>query len=223
MCLLASNMSIVIKKAHKGSCVVVWDCDDYIAEASKQLNDESVYKSVKLKDKVLQDLAENSNGIFKGLKQKGKITEKQLKYFTIEHKKATNLGKMYLLPKIHKRLYDVPGRPVISNSGTPTEKASKFLDNHLKEVMQDGWSCIKDSNDFIKKTKHLKNIPDNAILVTADVVGLYPSIPHEVGLRALKEVLDRREEKKISTEDRIKMAEFVLKNNYFYKHKSFNL
>ena len=28
-----------------------------------------------------------------------KMTEKQLKYFTIAHKKATNLEKMYLLPK----------------------------------------------------------------------------------------------------------------------------
>ena len=39
----------------------------------------------------------------------------------------------------------------------------------------------------------------------------YPSIPHEAGLRAL----DRREEKKISTEDLVKMVEFVLKNNCF--------
>ena len=31
------------------------------------------------------------------------MTEKQLKYFAIAHKKATNLRKMYLLPKIHKR------------------------------------------------------------------------------------------------------------------------
>ena len=108
---------------------------------------------------------------------------------------------MYLLLKIHKRLNDVPGRSVILNCGTPTEKASEFLDNHLKEVMQNGWSYIKDSNYFIKKIKHLKNIPDNALLVTADVVGLYPSIPHEAGLRALKEVLDKRDEKKISTED----------------------
>ena len=122
---------------------------------------------------------------------------------------------MYLLPKIHKRLYDVPGRPVISNCETPTEKVSEFLDNQLKEVMQNGWSYIKDSNDFIKKIKHLKNIPDNAILVTEDVVGLYPSIPYKSGLRALKQVLDRREDKKISTEDFVKMAEFVLKNNYF--------
>ena len=158
---------------------------------------------------------EKSNGIFKGLKQKGKITEKQLKYFTTAYKKATNLGKMYLLPKIHKRLYDVPGRLVISNCGTPTEKASKFLDNQLKEVMQNGWSYIKDSNDFIKKIKHLTNIPDNAILVSADVVRLYPSIPQEARLRALKAILDRREEKKVSTEDLVKMVKFVLKNNYF--------
>ena len=52
-------------------------------------------------------------------------------------------------------------------------------------------------------------------MVTADVVGLYPSIPHDAGLEALRKVLDNRENKKISTDDLTKMAEFVLKNNYF--------
>ena len=183
--------------------MVAWDREGYIAEASKQLNNESVYKSVKFKDQILQDLAKKKQKKrhFKGLKQKGKITEKQLKYFTIEHKKATNLEKMYLLPQIHKRLYYVPGRPVISNYGTPTEKASKCLDNQLKKVMQNEWSYIKDSNDFINKIKRLKNISDNTLIVTADVAGLYPSIPYEAGLRALEEVVGRREEKKISPED----------------------
>ena len=37
------------------------------------------------------------------LKSQGKITEKELKYFTYEYQKATNLGKMYLLPKIHPK------------------------------------------------------------------------------------------------------------------------
>ena len=46
-------------------------------------------------------------------------------------------------------------------------------------------------------------------------MGLYPSIPHEAGLRALREVLDKQDEKCIPTEDLDKMAEFVLKNNYF--------
>ena len=181
-------------KGDKGSCVVIWDREDYIAEASNQLKDESNYKNMKFKDKILQDLAKKNNSIFKGLKQKGKITEKQLKYFTIKHKKATNLGKMYLLPKIHKKLYDVPARLVMSNCERPTEKASEFLDYLLMEVMQN--SYIKDSNDFMKKIKHLKIIPDNAILVTTDVLGLYPIIPHEVGLRALKEELSKGERKR---------------------------
>ena len=85
---------------------------------------------------------------------------------------------MYLLPKIHKRLSNVPGRAVISNCGAPTERVSKFLDSQLKPVMQAGKSYIRDSLDFINKTKSLDPIPENAILVTADVVGLYPSIPH---------------------------------------------
>ena len=56
--------------------------------------------------------------------------------------------------------------------------------------MRKGWSYIKDSQDFINKSRKLGKIPDNAILVTADVVGLYPGILHNVGLRALKEALD---------------------------------
>ena len=103
------------------------------------------------------------------------------------------MQSLYLLPKIHKRLHNVPGRPVISNCGSPTEKCSEFLDHHLKPIMQKGWSYIKDSGDFINKTKNLSIIPDNAILVTADVVGLYPSIPHEAGLRALREALDKQD------------------------------
>ena len=55
---------------------------------------------------------------------------------------------MYLLPKIHKRLESVPGRPVISNCGTPTEKVSEFLDYHLKPTMQSAKSYIKDTSVF---------------------------------------------------------------------------
>ena len=82
-------------------------------------------------------------------------------------------------------------------------------------LIASGTSYIKDTNDFLPKLKNLKKVPDNAILVTADVVGLYPSIPHNEGLEVLKKQLDNFYEKSIPTEDLVKMAEFVLKNNYF--------
>ena len=169
---LADDRSIVIKKADKGSYVVVWERNDYVLDAKKQLSDPSVYRDVSNSENILPKLSEASNKMFSSLRRKGFITEKQLKYFTYEYKKATNFGKLYLLPKIHKRLFDVPGRPVLFYCGTPTEKCSEFLDHHLKKVMQKGWSYIKDSGDFIKKINNLDLIPKNAILVTADVVGL---------------------------------------------------
>ena len=211
---LADDRSIVIKKADKGSAVVVWDRVDYIKEAQKQLKDENVYKKLNFKNQNLSELVDKSSHLFRGLKTKGCITDKNLKYFTYQYKKACNLGKLYLLPKIHKRLSEVSGRSVISNCGAPTEKISEFLDFHLKSIMQEGASYIKDTADFQDKIKNLR-VPKDAFLVTADVAGLCPNIPHEAGLKSLKEALDRRREKKISTEDLVKMAEFVLKNNYF--------
>ena len=55
----------------------------------------------------------------------------------------------------------------------------------MKKVIQKGWSYIKDFGYFIKKINNLDSIPENAILLTADMVGLYPSTPHHAGLTAL--------------------------------------
>ena len=87
-------------------------------KAEKQLSDKNVYKEVNFNEKLIQDLTETSNKIFRSL-----ITDKDLKYFSFDHKRVCNLRKLYFLPKFHKRLFNVPGQPVISNCGTPTEKS----------------------------------------------------------------------------------------------------
>ena len=150
-----------------------------MAESYRQLSDHSTYTDIKkFNQNFMSDLTEKSNIIFKGLCNKKLIAQKELKYFSFNFKNACCLGKMYLLPKIHKRLFDIPGCPVISNYRTPIEKVSEFLDHHLQPVMKEGRSYVKDTQDSLEKLKHLGKVPSNAILVTADVVGLYPSIPH---------------------------------------------
>ena len=52
-------------------------------------------------------------------------------------------------------------------------------------------------------------------LCTVDVAGLYPNIPHEEGLSALRKRLDNRMEKYISSDTLCDLAEVVLKNNIF--------
>ena len=96
---LASDCSIVIRGADKGSSVIVWDRADYILEAEKHLNDKQVYKELKFNKNILTGLVENSNKIFNCLCSHRLISESELKYFTYNFKKATNLGKLYFLPK----------------------------------------------------------------------------------------------------------------------------
>ena len=148
---LADGRFIVIKKADKGCCFVVWDRWDYVKEAEKQLGDSTVYEEINYNKKILSHLVDSSNKYFKKRNSSGHISNKEMKCFTYEYKKACNLGKLYLLPKIHKRLSNVSGRPVISNCGAPTEKVSEFLDHHLKLIMQNGLSYIRDSQNFLEK------------------------------------------------------------------------
>ena len=43
---------------------------------------------------------------------------------------------------------------------------------------------------FVKNLKNIDHTPHDAIMVTADVVGLYPSIPPDAGLEPLRKALD---------------------------------
>ena len=124
-----SDRTIIIKEADKGSGVVVWDREDYISEAENQLRDPGTYQKLDndpsaLVQRVLNDAIGN-------IEERRDIDGKTLEYFMVSNPK---LGRFYLLPKIHKRLNSVPGRPVISNSGCFTENISAFLDHHLQPL-----------------------------------------------------------------------------------------
>ena len=137
-----------------------------------------------------------------------------LSYFAVEDPK---FARFHLLPKVHKRLHNVPGRPVISNRDFYTVNISSFLDYHLQPK-----SYIKDTNHFLNKIKKLGSLPDGAILCTMDVVGLYPNIPHGEGLASLRRFLETRDNKQISSDTLTELAEVVLRNNIFeFDEKNF--
>ena len=115
---LKNDKSIVIKSADKGSAVVVWDREDYIKEAEKQLDDEEIYEEV---SNDAAPLLKIINGVIAKIRKRGDLKRDTLDYFIMKDPK---LARFYLLPKIHKRLHNVLGRPVISNSGYYTENIS---------------------------------------------------------------------------------------------------
>lgn len=145
---------LLLKKLTKGSCIV---CNslEYLREA-KKLSEKNVYKEGQYKKQMLSNLIDTINRIFRCLKIRGFIAGK-LKCFAYEFMNSSSSS------------------PDISNCGMPTEKASRFLDYNFKPIMQNGNSYIRDSGQFIERIRNINNLPENARLVTTDMVDLYPS------------------------------------------------
>ena len=206
---LRGYTDIIIKQADKGSAVVVVDRVRYVGEAMRQLNDKDVY--IPLNKDPTAEMIELINGRIRRLHGDGYISDSTRQYLLINS--DARAGRFYLLPKIHKQ--NCPGRPVISGCNTPTEKISAFVDYHLKPLDPQILSYVKDTYDFLNKLKHMEKFPEGAILVTLDVVGLYPNIPHDEGLEAIRKILDKRIDPEIPTAHIVDLAELVLKNNNF--------
>ena len=85
-------------------------------------------------EQVLDDTSVLVNTLMKTLERmrlRGDLRKDTLDYFLIKDPKY---ARFYLLAKIHKRLHDVSGRPVISNCTYYTENIPSFLDYHLESL-----------------------------------------------------------------------------------------
>ena len=107
---------------------------------------------------------------------------------------------LYIYIFIYNNNNNNNNRPVVSNSGFFTENISEFLDHHLQPLAKQVDSYIKDTNHLLQKLNGLDSLPEDAILCTVDVVGFYPSIPHDEGLESIREALNSRGDQSVSTE-----------------------
>ena len=127
-------------------------------------------------------------------------------------------SRFYCNFKVHKTYENSPPiRPIISGSGSITENTGKFVAHHLSKVATNHESYLKDTPDFIRKIEELnsKGLPENTLIVTMDVSGLFTNIPKEEGLESSRVSLEERENKDIPTEYIVRLLEVILENNIF--------
>ena len=159
-------------------------------KAEKQLRDKEIYEEV---SNDPQPLIDTNHRAVEKIRKRGDLSADNIKYFMVKDPK---FARFYLLPKIHKRLDNVPGRRrFISNCEFYTENISAFLDFHLQPLAREVKCYIKDTNDFLKKLRSLTNLPNDIILCSVDVVGLYPNIPHDEGVCSSKKIGIKEREK----------------------------
>ena len=92
----------------------------------------------------------------------------------------------YMLPKIHKKSKYLPGRPIVSSNGCPTERISQFVDFFLQPTVKLLPSYVQDTTYFLKKLARIGQLPPESLLITIDVSGLYTNIPNLQGIEAAK-------------------------------------
>lgn len=112
--------------------------------------------------------------------------------------KYPKFARFYFPPRIHKRLHNVPGRPVITNCGFYAENISSFIDQYMEPVAQKKNLFIKKQKQFfLGKIKSLSQLVEGTVLCIIDVVGLYLNVLAGEDLTSFKRFLDARMVKKV--------------------------
>ena len=141
---LRKRKDIIIKKADKGSTVVIQDRPEYIETGLQHLSDRDTYNE--LQEDQTKQVAEEVTQAVRSMYQEGHIDKPTAEYLLPPRMVRTQ--EMYFLKKIHKN--PPSARPIVSGCDGPTEKVSAYLDHWLQPLAKSLPSYIKDTNGFVK-------------------------------------------------------------------------
>ena len=226
---LRTNEKIIIKKADKTNIMVI-------------MNKEYYRKKLVLQDHLLTDMYETvkTNADKKLMKKQISIVEKYENCLTRHEADCIKnhqwkSSNFYINPKISKckeistkinscnGVYlkmqppqSLKGRPIIAGPASPIKPLSKLLDKILSPLVPLQGSYIKDDWDFIRSLPG--KIDYGCELITCDIVSLYTSIPHDLGITAISFWYDFQTNiiaTRFTKEFIIEAITFVLNNNNF--------
>ena len=137
---LQRDRVIVIKRCDKGAGIIILDFDEYMRACHAHLN-----ASIKAKDSTTQDYYTkvDSKELFKAQVKLKHLLEEGLDQniitkseFEAMDPEGKNPAKFYCTFKVHKPhepMSAPPERPIVSACGSMMEKASEFVEHHIKQ------------------------------------------------------------------------------------------
>lgn len=220
---LNSRKDIVICDADKNLGTAVLNTTDYVAEGARQLADKKYYR-------VVTHIPPDTDFPIEKFCPEIACIETVLKELVDDHKDLLcpkdihalfasfpfHPAKFYMLPKLHKPPgpFGPKGRPIVSCINYCTSPASRFVDFHLKSLLNscDAHSVLKDTNDLTSLLQS-STWPNDAKVVTADVESLYTNMNWADTLHAVKLLLSENNHPLEAL--LVDLVQFVLENNYF--------
>jgi hypothetical protein len=208
----------VLRKTDKSKVFHLGRLDDYQQKSEEYMEKTKAYNCLGNED-PLPKLIERTNKYLLDLRLSKWITQKQYEQLCVNPSEA-ELAHLYYLPKAHKP--GTPLRPIMSGLRHPTVKISKFLDDLLRPLFDriavdttvpNGFELMKQLEQWSRI--HLRV---ETLFCTMDVSDLYTMVPQVEGVLSLKKMLDHLGLKQVGglrVETILRLARFVMKNNYF--------
>lgn len=198
-------------KADKGNSLVILDKEEYNLRLEQTILDA---KFKLINRNPLARITKDFQHLILKISNEFQIPTWQLKVHNPQ------LPRLYALPKIHK-----PGnsmRPIVSCINSPSYKVAKWLVSEFSNIPAPPNLTIKNSFDLSSKIEKI-TLEDDEILVSFDIVSLYPNIPIPEALQCIDEWLngsDLSDGKAVIYSEAVRMCmeqnEFQY-NNKFYK------
>ena len=209
----------VFRIQDKGSRFVILSQNEYREKMLEQLNNNLHY------DKLNHDPTKEHSDRVKDWGRKwlgkGQISQDIATWVAISEPKP---GVAFGNVKTHKE--GNPLRLITSCCGTAIERLSAFTEFYLKPLAHNLPSFVKDTTDLINKIQTLNAergpLPPGCLLVSWDVVAMFPNIDNNLGLTAVRKYLDSRSDKFPSTDCIVEAIEICLQaNNCQFSGKDF--
>ena len=213
------NSDVTIRIQDKGSRFVLINSGEYNDKMLDQLNNPLHYKVLK-SDPTTKHLSTVEQWCSKWL-QRNEISPQIASW--IANRKAKP-GVAFGNIKTHKR--DNPLRLITSCCGTAIENLSAFTEFYLQPLARKQPSFIKDTTDLLNRIDKLNEqgpFPEGTLLVSWDVVSMFPNIDNELGLGAVSRALNTREQQLPSTDCILEAVEICLKSNHSIFNEKFYL
>ena len=205
---------VVYTKSDKGNQIVILEETEYIGRMENLLHREEY---IQLNKNPLNSCIKSVN---ETLKNVNVIPNKEK--FKVKSDNPT-IPRIYGLPKTHK-----PGtsmRPIISNIDSPTYKLAKWLNEKFNSFKKFRSLSIKNSFDLTKKLEEIE-LNNDDVLVSFDVIGLFPSVPTDRIPTLLRKWLEEVGINPREIEEYVVLTNLCLDQNFFsfnqkfYKQKS---
>ena len=129
---LGERSDIIIKKADKGSLVIVEDRESYTKQGLEHVQNPNVYTP--LEGDPTPSIVNEINDTLRTLYDMG-LFDRETYNFLVRDPKKVRTQQLYFLTKLHKN--PVAFRPIVSGSSGPTEAISKFVEYILKPIFSE--------------------------------------------------------------------------------------